>query len=68
MKEEILRLTTALSLLNNNYDKEKIIILTKGLADSKHQKYIEDGLNANNKALIIRGIMGALSHYESMDK
>ena len=65
-EEAISRLSSALALLSRQeFDKETIRMLTKDVADEKHQHYIEQGLISNDKSLIMHGIIGALSHYEA---
>jgi hypothetical protein len=64
--DAISRLSRALSLLSvEPFDKDEVRSLVRGLADEKHSAFIESGLLSNNRALVIRGIMGALSHYEA---
>ena len=65
--DAIERLSHAIALLSYNpIDKEAIRALTSGIIQNpKHQSCIDQGLAENNKAKIIRGVMGELSHYEA---
>ncbi len=56
----------ALSLLSAPlFDKEAIRELTKDLLDGKHGRFVEDGLRLDDRQLVLHGVVGALSHYES---
>jgi len=64
--EAITRLSNALAQLGaGDFDKEALRSLLKDVVDEKHSHYIEQGLIANDKSLIMHGIVGALSHYEA---
>ena len=64
--EAIERLSRALDVLSNEpLDKEALRTLCAGLCDSKHQLFIERGLANNDKTLILHGLVGTLSHYET---
>lgn len=65
-EEAISRLSNALAQLGSgNFDKEALRSLLKDVVDEKHSHYIEQGLLANNKSLVMHGIVGSLSHYEA---
>lgn len=65
-EEAIERLNKALSLATLNVvDKEAIRTLTNGITDEKHARYIEQGLESNDKSTLLHGIVGMLSHYEA---
>ena len=65
-EEAITRLSNALAQLGaGNFDKEALRSLLKDVVDEKHSHYIEQGLLANDKSLIMHGVVGALSHYEA---
>ncbi len=65
--DAIERLSSVITLLScNPIDKEAIRALTSGIIQNpKHKSCIDQGLAENNKAKIIRGVMGELSHYEA---
>jgi hypothetical protein len=64
--DAIARLSSALAILSaGEVDKEAIRSLVKDVVDEKHSHYIEQGLIANDKTLLMHGIVGALSHYEA---
>ncbi len=64
--EAISRLSHALALLSRqDFDKEAVRALAKDAVDEKHLHYVEQGLAANDKSIIMHGIVGALSHYEA---
>lgn len=58
-------LTRAISLVSDNFDKDELLDLIEDVVDEKHWHYIEAGLAKNDKASILHGLMGALSHYEA---
>ena len=65
-EEAISRLSNALALLSEQeFDKEKVRVLTQGILDEKHRNYVEQGLASNDKSMIMHGVVGALSHYEA---
>lgn len=63
-EEAITRLSNALAIISQQIDKEAVRTL-KEIVDEKHWHYIEQGLQTNNKSLIMHGIIGAMSHYEA---
>jgi len=67
INEAIARLSNALALMSNReIDKEAIRTLTAGIIpDEKHKLLIDVGIAQNDKAKIMHGIVGALSHYEA---
>lgn len=67
ISEAIARLSNALALLSERQiDKQAIRTLISGIIpDEKHQLYIEQGFATNDKAKLLHGIVGALSHYEA---
>jgi hypothetical protein len=67
INEAIARLSNALALLSEReINKEAIRNLTLGIIpDEKHKLFIEIGLAQNDKAKVMHGIVGALSHYEA---
>ena len=66
--EAISRLSKALALLATDFEKEELRALVQDLADKKHQAYIEIGLATNDTTSIMHGVMGMLSHYESIEQ
>lgn len=65
--DAIARLTRAISLVsdNDNFDKDELLGLVEEAVEGKHWVYVETGLAKNDKASILRGLMGALSHHET---
>ncbi len=63
-EEAITRLSNALAIISQQFDKEAVRTL-KDIVDEKHWHYIEQGLQTNNKNLVMHGIIGAMSHYEA---
>jgi len=65
-EEAIARLSNALSMLGaGTFDKDALKSLLKDVVDEKHSHYIEQGLIANDRGLLMHGIVGSLSHYEA---
>lgn len=64
-QHEIEKLTHALELAQDCFEHQEAIIALTDSADEKHTKMIRDGFSQYNKTLIMHGIMGALSHFES---
>ncbi|RJQ21808.1 hypothetical protein C4580_01445 [Candidatus Woesearchaeota archaeon] len=63
-RNAIARLSAALDALNQNSITE-LRVLTQGLLDDKHQRYLELGLAKNDRAQLLHAIVGMLSHYEA---
>ncbi|MBS3125667.1 hypothetical protein J4211_05475 [Candidatus Woesearchaeota archaeon] len=67
ISEAIARLTRAMLLVSasDNFDKDEFLGLIEDVIDEKHWSYIQTGLSRNDKTSLLRGLMGALSHYEA---
>ena len=68
--EAIARLTRAISLVSASdyFDKDEFLGLIEDVIEEKHMVYIQAGLAKNNTPTIMRGLVGALSHYEAEEE
>lgn len=61
----ITRISHVLQLVAQpTFDKQAVRAL-RDIIDEKHWHYIEQGLEHNDKAKLMHGLVGALSHYEA---
>lgn len=62
---EIERISHVIELVAEpDFDKTEVLAL-QDIIDDKHWNYIKEGLAENDKAKLMHGLLGALSHYEA---